>query len=83
MAVMLGLGVVTFYPFVRFRAALGLGLFGFMFFVQGSTVPVLTLAIGCIGLYFCTILIDLLPVIVVSLMGLIGSAATAYFLLST
>jgi hypothetical protein len=33
-AVMLGLGVLSFYPLVRFRAALGLGLFGFVFFVQ-------------------------------------------------
>jgi len=83
MAVMLGLGVLSFYPFVRFRAALGLGLYGFMFFVQGWTVPIGALAAGSVGLYFCTVFVDLLPVLVAALVGVLGSAATAYFLLST
>jgi hypothetical protein len=82
MAVMLGLGVLSFYPFVRFRAALGLGLFGFMFFVQGWTVPIATLAVGSVGLYFCTVFVSMMPVIVAALMGVLGSAATAYYLLS-
>jgi hypothetical protein len=83
MAVMLGLGVLSFYPFVRFRAALGLGLFGFIFFVQGWTVPIGALVAGSVGLYFCTVFVDLLPVLVAALVGVAGSAATAYFLLST
>jgi GYF domain 2 len=82
-AVMLGLGVVQFYPMVRFRAALGLGLFGFIFFVQGSPLPLLAEAAGAVGLYLMTIWIDMMPVLVVSALGVLGSAATAYFLLST
>ena len=35
-AVVLGLGVVAFYPLVRFRAALGFGFFGFIFFTHGQ-----------------------------------------------
>jgi hypothetical protein len=81
-AVMLGLGVVTFYPIVRFRAALGLGLYGFVFFVQGMPMPMLAVAGAAVGLYFATIWIDMLPVLVVSALGVLGSAATAYFLLS-
>ena len=81
-AVMLGLGVVQFYPLVRFRAALGLGLFGFIFFVQGSSVPMLAEAAGAVGLYLATIWVDMVPVLAASIAGILGSAATAYFLLS-
>ena len=82
-AVMLGLGVLQFYPFVRFRAALGLGLFGFIFFAQGSPAPMLAEAGAAVGLYFATVWVDMLPVVVVSAVGVLGSAGTAYFLLST
>jgi hypothetical protein len=82
MAVMLGLGVVQFYPLVRFRASLGLGFFGFVFFTQGQTIPILTVAMGSVGMYFATVWVDMLPVLVVSALGLLGSAGTAYFLLS-
>jgi len=82
-AVMLGLGVVQFYPFVRFRAALGLGLFGFIFFAQGSPAPLFAEAGAAVGLYFATVWVDMLPVVVVSAVGVLGSAGTAYFLLST
>ena len=82
-AVMLGLGVVQFYPFVRFRAALGLGLFGFIFFAQGSPAPMLAEAAAAVGLYFATVWVEMLPVVVVSAVGVLGSAGTAYFLLST
>jgi hypothetical protein len=82
MAVMLGLGVLSFYPVVRFRAALGLGLFGFVYFAQGMPMPILAVAGASVGLYFTTILVDMLPVLVVSALGVLGSAAIAYFMLS-
>jgi hypothetical protein len=82
-ATMLGLGVVQFYPIVRFRAALGLGLFGFAYYAQGMAVPLLAEAAGAVGLYLATVWIDMMPVLVVSALGVAGSAATAYFLLST
>jgi len=82
-AVMLGLGVVSFYPLVRFRAALGLGLFGFIFYAQGSPTPLLAQAGGAVGLYFATVWVDMLPVLIVSSVGILGSAGAAYFLLAT
>lgn len=82
-ATMLGLGVVQFYPLVRFRAALGLGLFGFAFYAQGMPVPLLVEAAGAVGLYLATLWVDMMPVLVVSAVGIVGSGATAYFLLST
>jgi len=36
-----------------------------------------------VGLYLMTIWIDMLPVLVVAALGVAGSAATAYFMLST
>ncbi|HEY1849047.1 MAG TPA: GYF domain-containing protein [Opitutaceae bacterium] len=82
-AVMLGLGVLTFYPFVRFRAALGLGLFGFMFYSQGMSMPLLAEVVGAVGLYLATLWIDMMPVLLASAAGLLGAAGTAYFLLAT
>jgi|SRR5271165_7023434 len=81
-ATMLGLGVVAFYPFVRFRAAVGLGLFGFVYFTQGLNLPLIAAIGGSIGLYMETVCINIFPVIVVSLLGIAGMAGTSYFLLS-
>jgi hypothetical protein len=81
-ATMLGLGVVSFYPLIRFRAALGLGLFGFVFFAQGSPIALLSVIGGSVGLYLMTISVDLLPVMIVSALGLAGMAGASYFLLS-
>jgi hypothetical protein len=83
MATMLGLGVVSFYPIIRFRAAVGLGLFGFLFYAQGSTLPILAVLMGSGGIYFETVFVDMLPVMVAAGIGLAGSAGTSYFLLSS
>jgi hypothetical protein len=80
-AIMLGLGVDSFYPVVRFRAAAGLGLFGFVFFAQGMPVPLLAVLAGSAGLYFATVWVDMLPVVVASALGVVGAAGAAYFLL--
>ena len=80
-AIMLGLGVDSFYPVVRFRAAAGLGLFGFVFFAQGMPVPLLAVLAGSAGLYFATVWVDMLPVVVASALGIVGAAGAAYFLL--
>ncbi|HVS51134.1 MAG TPA: GYF domain-containing protein [Opitutaceae bacterium] len=81
-AVMLGLGTVTFYPIVRFRAALGLGLMGFMFYAQGLSLPLIEVAAGSVGLYLCTIVVSLVPALVAVLAGVGGMGALAWFFLS-
>lgn len=80
--VLLGLGMVTLYPLVRFRAALGLGLMGFIFFSQGNTMPLLQVAAGSIGLYLCTVCVSLIPVIVAAAAGVGGMGTLAWYLLS-
>jgi hypothetical protein len=79
---MLGLGVVSFYPFVRFRAAAGLGLFGFVFLAQGPAVGLVAAAAGSAGLFLVTMWVDMLPVLIASALGAAGSAGVAYFLIS-
>jgi hypothetical protein len=75
--------VVALYPFVRFRAALGFGFIGFLFWT-GDTSPtaMFALIVGSIGLYFCTVFVSYLPVIVCALMGLAGLGAVSWMLIS-
>ena len=82
LAVLLGLGMVSLYPFVRFRAALGFGLMGFMFYVQGQHVALIEIAIASAGLYLCTIFVSLLPVVIAAAAGLLGMAAVAWGFIS-
>lgn len=82
LAVLLALGMATIYPFVRFRAALGLGLMGFTFYAQGLPMPLIQVAVGCMGLYLCTVFVRLLPAIVAAVMGLGGMGTLAWYFLS-
>lgn len=82
MVVLLGLGMVTLYPFVRFRAALGLGIMGFMFYAQGLPVPLLQVAIGSAGLYLCTVFVSLIPAVIAAAAGIGGMGMLAWYLLS-
>ena len=82
MAVLLMLGMSTIYPFVRFRAALGLGLMGFIFYAQGLSVPLIQLAVGCTGLYLCTVFVRLVPALLAALMGVGGMGTLAWYFLS-
>jgi hypothetical protein len=71
------LGVITIYPFVRFRAAFGLGFLGFLFMTQGQLTPMIAVAAGSTGLYFCTIFLSNIPLAVAALVGLGGMAMLA------
>lgn len=82
LTLMLGLQVMTIYPIVRFRAMLGLGLFGFIFWCQGRTLPLVAVAAGSIGLYLCTIVLSYTGVALATVLGLVGTGAFAYFTLS-
>jgi hypothetical protein len=78
LAVLLALGMVTLYPFFRFRAALGLGLMGFIFFAQGQSTPFLAVVVGSIGLYLCTVVVSLIPAIVAFVAAVGGMGMLAY-----
>jgi hypothetical protein len=74
---LLFLGVITIYPFVRFRAVFGLGFLGFLFLTQGQLTPFIAVAAGSAGLYFCTIFLSYIPIAVAALVGLGGMAMLA------
>lgn len=81
LAVLLGLGMTTLYPFVRFRAALGLGILGFMFYAQGETTPLLAVAAGSTGLYLCTVFVSIVPAIIAAAAGVAGMGFLAWQIL--
>ena len=81
-AVILGLGVVSIYPLVRFRAALGLGFVGFIFFTHGQQDLLMALAGASLGLYCCTVFVKMFPVLVSAFLGLGGFGFLAWKLLS-
>jgi hypothetical protein len=65
------LGMVTLYPLVRFRAALGLGFLGFLFYTQGLNLPLLAVCAGLAGLYLCTVSVSLISGLFAGLLGLL------------
>ncbi|HET7535820.1 MAG TPA: DUF4339 domain-containing protein [Candidatus Didemnitutus sp.] len=72
LALLLFLGVITLYPFVRFRAVFGLGFLGFIFWTQDNPTAILALLAGTAGLYFCTIFLNYIPLAVAALAGIGG-----------
>ena len=83
LAVVLCLGVVSVYPMVRFRAALGLGFLGFIFWTHGQTVPFMALVAGSAGLYLSTVVVTYLAAIIAAGLGLVGFGLVAWHLLSS
>jgi hypothetical protein len=83
LALMLVLGMVSLYPFVRFRAALGLGFIGLIFWTQGMATPLLALAAGSAGLYLCTVFVSYIPIALAALLVLAGMGGFAWFSLAT
>jgi hypothetical protein len=83
LVVMLGLGMVSLYPVVRFRATLGLGYLAFIFYVQGQPMQLVLAAVGAAGLYFCTIFVSLVPVIIAAAAALGGMGMLAWHFMSS
>lgn len=75
--ILLLLGLISLYPFVRFRAVFGLGFLGFILWSQGNPSAILALTAGSVGLYFATIFVSYLPLAVALLAGIGGMAALA------
>jgi hypothetical protein len=82
LGLLLLLQMVTLYPLVRFRAALGLGFIGFLFWVRGETTPLMAVAAGSLGLYLSTIFVDFVALAVSVAIGLAGMLGFAYYMLN-
>lgn len=83
LGLLLALGVVSLYPVVRFRAALGLGFVGFLFWAHGQTLALLPLLAASAGLFVCTISVSVVAVIIAVALGVAGAGALTYLLLTT
>lgn len=83
LGVLLSLGVVSIYPFVRFRAALGLGFLGFIFWTHGQPASFALLCAGSAGLYLSTVFVSYVPVIIAAAAGLGGLGLLAWKFIST
>ncbi len=83
LAVLLILQVTQAYPLVRFSAALGIGLVGFLLWTKGQTTPLAAFTLGSAGLYFCTVFVNFVGVGLSAGLGLAGMAGYAFFALTT
>lgn len=83
LGLLLGLGMVNVYPFVRFRAALGLGFLGFIFYTQGQGLPLVAVLAGSAGLYLSTVSVNLLPVVLAVAIGLLGMLGVTQAMLTS
>lgn len=79
---LLVLQTVAIYPFLRFRAALGFGFLGFIFWTQGESQLALAVAAGSAGLYFCTVFTRFMSLGLAILLALGGMGGFAYLMLT-
>ncbi len=88
-AVDLGLAFILFlrttavYPFIRFRAALGVGFFTVLYLSYDEPLLLASVVLGSIALYFCTISATIAPVAIATVIGLLGMGTYAYLILLT
>jgi len=71
------------YQFVRFRAALGLGLVGFMFYAQGMPIHLIAAVIGSVGLYLCTVAVQMPVALAAALAAVGGMGYLSWLMIST
>ncbi len=83
LGICVGLGAVDAYPGVRFSAMLGFGFAGTVFFLQGEPLPLAFSAASAVGLYFCTIVLNLPAVFLAASCGIIGACGLAQHLFTS
>lgn len=83
LCMLLGLGLVSTYPFIRFRAMLGLGLMGVLFWSSDDLYPLIVVGAGSIGIYLTTIFISYIALGISVGLGFAGLAGFAYYMLTS
>lgn len=78
---LLALQMVSVYPFVRFRAALGCGFLGLVFWSQIEPLVLLGVVAGSVGLYLTTVFTRLASLLVAVALALGGMGWFAYTML--
>jgi hypothetical protein len=77
--VLLTLGMAAVYPFIRFRAMLGIGFLGLFFLLQGHPLVALAVTAGSVGMYLSTVFLTYAPISAAAVLGLAGIGGFAYF----
>ncbi|HEY0944038.1 MAG TPA: hypothetical protein VGD81_02185, partial [Opitutaceae bacterium] len=79
---LLMLHMVSIYPLVRFRAALGIGFLGLYFWTQGQMAPFFAVIAGYAAIYLSTIFTNLAGLSITILLGLIGMGGFVQYVLA-
>lgn len=82
LALLLWLGLTSLYPLVRFRAALGLGILGFIAHAHGATAQLVAVAAGSAGLFFSTLALAVVPAVLAATAGIGGMGLLAWLVWS-
>lgn len=82
LGLLLFLEITSIYSLVRFRATLGIGFFGFLFWADSEFIPIAAVAVGSISAFLITMTVKLWSVIFLSILGLAGMGAFAYFMVN-
>ncbi|WP_404423459.1 hypothetical protein [Nibricoccus sp. IMCC34717] len=78
LSLVLLLGSTEIYPIVRFRAAIGVGYFGVLGWLESNYDLSFTVLVGAIGLFLTTVFLRYLPLALSIVLGLAGMGAFAY-----
>lgn len=78
LGVVLALGVTSTHPLIRFRAAGGLGLAGFIYFAQGRSLELALVTCGCTGIFSCTVVLRMAPAILSAALSVGGMGVLAW-----
>lgn len=78
LVILIFLGVVATYPFLRFRAMFGLGFLGLFYWLQHDHISLAAAVAGSVGLYCSTIFLSYLPTTIALILGLAGFGSLVY-----
>jgi len=77
-ALCLFLNVASIFPIVRFRAMLGLGYFAYFYWSLGDPQGLVAAVAAGLGLFVCTITLNLFLMIVFAALGVLGMGSLAW-----
>lgn len=73
------LAVTDAFPFIRFRAMIGLGYFAYIAWSWGDIPQLIAVSVGSICVFICSITLNLYLMIVCAIAGILGMGALAVF----
>lgn len=72
------LGATEIYPFIRARALIALGYFGYTFWAWQDFPKFILMATSCLALYLCTISRSFVIISIIAIIGIIAAAFLTY-----